>query len=60
MNWTKLFFYGGLLCISIALLTALIDGSNHVNYYAGLVTGLTLTVVIITLARPGAIRKLRE
>jgi len=59
MNWSKWFFYGSLICIAIALLTAYIDGTNRVNYYAGLVTGLALTVVIITLAQPGAIRKLR-
>jgi len=60
MNWSKWFFYGSLICIAIALVTAYIDGTNRVNYYTGLVTGLSLSVLIITLAQPGAIRKLRE
>ena len=55
MNWSKWFFYGSLICIAIALLTAYTDGTNRVNYYAEPVTGLALTVLIITLAQPGAI-----
>lgn len=60
MNWIKWFFYGSLICIAVALLTAYIDGTNRVSYYAGLVIGMALTALIITVAQPGALRKLRE
>ncbi len=53
MNWRKWIFYASLICIVIAGLIGLIAESNGVSYYAGLVTGLAILVLIITVTMPG-------
>lgn len=53
MNWRKWIFYASLICITIAVLIGLTAETNQVSYYAGLVTGLAILVLIITVTMPG-------
>lgn len=49
MNWSKWILYASLVCILIGVVTAYIAETNQISYYAGLVTGLAIVALIVSV-----------